>query len=258
MSETGVSIIIPVFNKIEITTNCIDHVREFNKKCVYEIIVVDNGSTDKTEEVLSNDRDIIYIRNKENLGISKAYNQTAGKAQYDILCFMHNDVFIQERNWISKIADFFVRHKEAGIVGLYGAKKIRRDGSFMGRGIVHAKSDGKSVMGGYEEVAVVDGLFMALSRYVYEKAGGFDAGYNIHYYDKDISLRTFQSGFKNYVIDIPFTHKGAGTRSAIGAGTDDVIREEMKALFLERWGRHLPADSRSIMQILRDLLKKHV
>jgi len=66
----GVSIIIPVFNKLEITRKCIDHIREFNKNYAFEIIIADNGSTDEIPDVLSNDKDIIYIRNQENLGIA--------------------------------------------------------------------------------------------------------------------------------------------------------------------------------------------
>ncbi len=138
------SIIIPVFNKVETTLKCIDTIRRFNKNSLFEIMIIDNGSTDETQRVFSsppfnsplskggNMGVVTYIRNIENPGLSKTYNNAAKLAKYNILCFMHNDVFVYEENWISKISDFIYKMPNAGIVGLYGAKTMRKDGRFKG------------------------------------------------------------------------------------------------------------------------------
>lgn len=240
MPETGVTIVIPVFNKIEITTNCIDHVREFNKKCAYEIIVVDNGSTDKTEEVLSNDKNIIYIRNQENLGISKAYNQAAEKAKHDIFCFMHNDVFLFEKEWIHKIANFIIEVPDAGIVGLYGAKTVRKDGSFKGKTIVHSKKNAPTIKGLFERVAVVDGLLMAMQKSIFKAIEGFNEDFTVHFYDKDISIRAIKKRYMNYVLNIPFEHQCAATRKQLD--NENKNREEARELFMKIWACFLPVD----------------
>jgi hypothetical protein len=85
---------------------------------------------------------------------------------------MHNEVFVFKENWGLKIRDFILETSNAGIAGFYGARGIRRDGSFMGRRIVHPKTNNGNLRGDYSEVAVVDGLFMAMRRDVYNHVGG--------------------------------------------------------------------------------------
>jgi len=122
----GISIIIPVYNKLEITLRCIEHIRKMNRKGVAEIIIVDNGSTDATPVMLSKQSDIAYIRSLENLGIAKAFNCAAENAKGDIFCFMHNDVFVHEQEWAARLAAFIRTTTDAGVVGLYGAKMLRK------------------------------------------------------------------------------------------------------------------------------------
>jgi GT2 family glycosyltransferase len=245
----GISIIIPVFNKIETTMRCIDLIREQNTGCSFEIIIVDNGSTDKTSNVFNEGEgfkaafasgQISYIRNPENLGVAKAQNRGAESAKYGILCFMHNDVFIYKKNWVSVICNFIFNTPAAGVVGLYGAKTIREDGSFRGKTIVHAKRASAAISRPFEKVAVVDGLIMAMKKNVFNTVGGFCEDCYVHYYDKDISLRAFTNGLNNFVLDIPFEHICGTTRNQIP--NEDIIRDEAQRQFVEKWKDYLPAD----------------
>lgn len=236
----GVSIIIPVFNKLEITRKSINHIREFNKNYAFEIIIADNGSTDETPDVLSKGKDIIYVRNTQNLGISKGCNIGSKTAGNRVLCFMHNDVFIFKKNWIAEIHDFISKTPNVGIVGIYGAKTLRKDGSFRGKTIVHSKKDSPSIVKSFEKVAVLDGLLMAMQVSVFEKLGGFNEVFPIHYYDKDISLRAFKNNFVNYVLNIPFEHQCAVSRKEIKE--ENKIREEARNIFIKIWEDFLPMD----------------
>ena len=249
----GVSIIIPVFNKLEITRKCIDHIREFNKNYVFEIIIVDNGSTDETPDVLSKGKDLIYLRNTENLGISKGCNIGSKTAGNRVLCFMHNDVFIFKKNWIAEIHDFISKTPNVGIVGLYGAKTLRKDGSFRGKTIVHSKKDSPSIVKSFERVAVVDGLLMAIQVSVFEKIGGFNEVFPIHYYDKDISLRAFKNNFVNYVLNIPYEHQCAVSRKEIKE--ENKIREEARNVFIKIWEDFLPMDVNTWQEKLTCIFK---
>ncbi len=261
------SIIIPVFNKIETTRKCIDSIRGQNESDAYEIIIVDNGSTDETQKYFSGgntpltplDRgeespplekgdvggfsdvtSITYIRNTENLGVAKALNIGAGAAKYDMLCFMHNDVFVLRENWTAAISKFITETKNAGVVGLYGAKVMRKDGSFRGKSIVHAKKDSPSIRKPFERVAVVDGLLMAVHKQAFEKMRGFCDGFIMHFYDKDFSMRAYRDGLLNYVLNIPFEHAASTTRSQLVQ--DDAIRGEAQENFMEVWSFYLPLD----------------
>lgn len=235
-----VSIIIPVLNKIEATIKCIDTIKRFNRNSLYEIIIIDNGSIDETPAVLANKKDIVYVRKTENLGISKAYNEGAKLAKYNILCFMHNDVFVYEEDWISKMSDFICKTPDAGIIGLYGAKTMRKDGSFRGRTIVHSKKNALAMSGFYEKVAVVDGLLMMMHRNIFDKIGGFNNEFSIHFYDKDISMRALINKMSNYVVSIPFEHLCGTTRKSVTG--ENRTRDEAQKRFMEIWNDFLPAD----------------
>ncbi len=153
---------------------------------------------------------------------------------------MHNDVFILQKNWTASLRDFITKTKNAGMIGLYGAKTLRKDGSFRGKTIVHSLMDGHSINKRFEKAAVVDGLLMASQKAVFKKIGGFCEDFPVHYYDKDISLRAIKSGLCNYVVNIPFEHVCATTRRDIKE--DDKIRDEAKDKFLIIWRNYLPAD----------------
>lgn len=270
----GVSIIIPVLNRIETTLECINRIREYNRYVTFEIIIVDNGSTDGTLDFFSDmsnppfakegkrdltplDRgeetphlqkgdeggvfnNIVYIRNSENLGVSKALNIGAGTANYDILCFMHNDVFVYEREWIYKIRDFVVNTENAGIAGLYGAKAVRADGSFRGKTIVHAIRHHPRIRGAFERVVVVDGLMMVLCRSLFKKVDGYEESFPVHFYDKDICMKTMRNDFVNYVLNIPFEHQCGTTRQNID--NENQVRDRDQKRFIEKWEGFLPKD----------------
>jgi len=245
----AVSIIIPVFNKIESTLKCVNSIREFNKDREYEIIVVDNGSTDSTPQVFSGGKASAegllrgrfkYIRNSGNLGVSRALNLGAEAAGYGILCFMHNDVFVFQEHWTSVIGGFINEMPDAGVVGLFGAKTMRTDGSFRGKTIVHSKRDNPSMRKPFERVAVVDGMLMAIKKSVFKETGGLFNDFTIHFYDKDLSMRTLKNGYVNYVLNIPFEHHCGTTRSIIDK--ENRVRGEAKKKFMEIWHKQLPVD----------------
>jgi GT2 family glycosyltransferase len=236
----GLSIIIPVYNKIETTLKCINSIFELNKSCAFEVIIVDNGSTDDTEKVLTANDKIIYIRNRENLGMAGGCNTGAGEAGYNILCFMHNDVFVSRKNWTAVINEFINETSNAGVVGLYGAKTIRKDGSFRGKSIVHAKKGNPSITRISEKTAVVDGLLMAIRKSAFKEIRGFSDDFTIHFYDKDLSMRAVKHGYVNYVLNIPFEHYCATTRENIK--TEDRVRVEAQKKFIEIWHKQLPVD----------------
>lgn len=102
------------------------------------VILINNGSICKPE-ITSNER-ITVINLKENIGQAKAVNIGLEKAKSEYVCFMHNDITINDKNWISKAVNFLKKNKQAGLVDVYGWKmvdgKILRITSLRGHGIV--------------------------------------------------------------------------------------------------------------------------
>jgi len=86
----GISFIIPAFNEEHCIVNAINSIKLFIKKDLYEIIVVDNGSTDNTF-LVSKQNDVNVIKIKR-VSISEARNFGAAKAKYPVLAFIDADV----------------------------------------------------------------------------------------------------------------------------------------------------------------------
>jgi len=211
MELDGTSIIIPCYNRLDLTSKCVASLEKLNCPDV-EIIIIDNGSTDGTGSFLEKlGGNFICHLNKENTGMVRAFNRGASAGRYETLVFMHNDIIIHDPEWTDKIRRFLASNKHAGILGLYGAKHIRKNGSFMGRGIVYSKHEDNIMRNDCSEVAVVDGVFMAMLKKVYNEIGGLDENYKMHYYDKDISLKAYIKGYRNYT-EHPFYSLGCRKR----------------------------------------------
>ena len=100
-----VSIIIPVFNKWELTLDCLKSLREHIHECPYEVIVVDNGSTDATKAELADTGAQLFgprffpVRFSENRNFGPACNAGAKHASAPILFFLNNDTRVSS-GWL--------------------------------------------------------------------------------------------------------------------------------------------------------------
>jgi len=148
---------------------------------------------------------ISYDNRFERKGICTVYNWLAQQAKFDILCFIHEDVKIHTRNWgaiLKKILD----DEEIGLVGISGAvyksaypstwSACSRD-LYRTNSIQHFKNKPEPQLSSvnpdqllYSEVAVIDGVFMATRKSVWEK-NIFDSANlkGFHGYDIDFSLQ---------------------------------------------------------------------
>ncbi|HEY9197942.1 MAG TPA: glycosyltransferase [Gammaproteobacteria bacterium] len=132
------SIIIPCFNKVEYTLKCLTSIAETNQPDDphFEVIVIDNASSDGTPELLGQlGGDVKVWRNEENIGFARANNQAALLATGDYLVMLNNDTEVKP-GWLKALADELDTHPETGIVGarlLYPNGTIQHAGVAIGR-----------------------------------------------------------------------------------------------------------------------------
>jgi GT2 family glycosyltransferase/tRNA A37 methylthiotransferase MiaB/Flp pilus assembly protein TadD len=199
------SIIIPVFNNLSLTRQCLESIGE-HTDVPHEIIVVDNGSTDGTREYLNrleaaNWARVIY--NRTNLGFAKASNQGAQAAQGEYLVFLNNDTIAQP-GWLQELAA--CARKDAKIAAV-GAKLLFPDNTVQHAGVAfthnklvyhlykHYDRDHPAV-NKEREFQAVTAACVLIKKDLFFGAGGFDESYRNGFEDVDLCFKLRQQGYK--------------------------------------------------------------
>jgi len=102
--EPEISIVIPVYNKADYTLTCLDSLSKHKSKYTFEVIVVDNASSDRTPLLVAKVPGIKYIRNKNNEGFVGGCNKGVNLAQGKVIVLLNNDTVVQT-NWLDALVD---------------------------------------------------------------------------------------------------------------------------------------------------------
>lgn len=198
-----VSIIIPVFNKVDLTRQCLTALAQVTQGVDYEVIVVDNHSTDGTVDFLTTlGGDVQVISNPDNLGFAKACNQGARAARGRHLLFLNNDT-IPLPGWLPAMLQEFEASSDVAVVG---SKLLYEDGTVQHAGVAFSRIwfTPYHIYGGMpadsacvnhrRELQCVTAACMLVRREAFEQAGGFDEGYCNGFEDVDFCLKIREQG----------------------------------------------------------------
>jgi GT2 family glycosyltransferase/glycosyltransferase involved in cell wall biosynthesis len=205
MDPKKVTIVILTWNGLNYTKRCLETLRALTDFQNYEVVVVDNGSTDGSVEYL---RSIVWIRlilNSSNRGFAKANNQAIEMCD-DVsdVVLLNNDTEILQRNWLTKLQETAYQTPAIGIVG---ARLRRPDGmlqhagtympidTFWGQQLGSLEKD----INQYNQDTEVEGVVFAcvyIKRNVLQKVGPLDEDYFSYFEDTDYCLRAKRHGFK--------------------------------------------------------------
>jgi len=229
----------------------------------FALVVVDNGSTDDTPRWFGEFPyawPLRYERNPTNASVLAAYNQAWRLADTEFVCFLHNDTTMLDPRWLRHLLTPLAS-PDIGLSGLYGVKRVRRDGRYAGRTIVHSLAEGPTVRPPWEEVAAVDGVCLCLRRDVLEAVGGVDEGYGFfHGYDRDLSFAVRETSRRCVTVYAPFHHAGGGTRTRGFVSHPERERRDLaeRRAAIERFARkfahRLPSDVRPASTRVTDWL----
>ncbi|MEA3305806.1 MAG: glycosyltransferase [Candidatus Omnitrophota bacterium] len=256
MEAKSVSIVIAVCNLLGFTRLCVDYIRK-NTVVPYELVVVDNGSTDGTREYfeeLSKELDVKYLRNETNLGPIIAINQGIKASKYKYICQMHNDVVIFEKGWLHKITSIMESNPNIGIACLAGRQYIRKNCSCDEDTLKHNLLSiglNKPMEKTAEDIAVIDGLCFVFTKKLVEKIGFLDETYGMmHFYDMDFSLASLKAGYRNTAVNVLAFHVGNGGTTRRSDYYKRLIPNDLKLynrnsrIFKKKWKNMLPCDVR--------------
>ena len=224
------SIIILSYNTKELTVKCLESIvsqyMEQLENGEFEIIVVDNASTDGSPSVISNFQfpisNLKIIENKENVGFAKGCNVGAKAAKGEYVLFLNSDTEVLDRGFL-KMVEFLDKNPKIGILG---GRLLNPDNS-------PQPSTGKfytpfnlflMLIGGerfgllrkspknIEKVDWVSGGCMMVKKDVFKKLKGFDENFFMYVEDMEICFRAKKLGFLTYFYpNISIFHKKLGS-----------------------------------------------
>ena len=111
-----VSIIIPVFNHLRDTLECLASVIVHTPSNDYEVIVIDDGSTDRSATVLPLVKRLRYFRNETRVGFPVCCNRSAAMARGELVCFLSNGAQVTP-GWLPPLLDTFSSLERVGAAG---------------------------------------------------------------------------------------------------------------------------------------------
>jgi len=228
MSGAFVSVIVPVYNRASEVHKCLDAlINQTYPREQYEIIVVDDYSTDDLKEVVEAYPSVQYVLNSLEFCLPAARNMGIARAKGEIIVFLDDDAIV-EKEYIEKIVDVF--RSNEGIGGVTGRLKdveiqeIKK--GFLGRIMaLYAKIFGVSgffssqkgvgrvletgfLISNFEQHRVLSqvewlsGCNMSYRKKAVEEVGLFDPRFDGHSYfeDADFSYRILKKGYRLYSV----------------------------------------------------------
>ena len=211
------SIIILTYNNLKYTKQCIESIKKYTKNTDYEIIVIDNNSTDNTKKYLKENKDIKVIFNKENLGFPKGCNQgiEIASKENDIL-LLNNDTIVTT-NWLENLKIALYSSDLIGATGSVCNQNENRQGIDFNYSNLEemqklAKENNISNPDRWEEKIFLIGFCILIKREVIEQLKKLDEDYSPGYIeDNDLSLRIIKLGYKLLLCHDSFIHHYLGT-----------------------------------------------
>jgi glycosyltransferase involved in cell wall biosynthesis len=186
------SVIIPVYNREKYIKDCLESVlNQKNPGCKYEVIVVDDGSTDSTPKILSEFRDkIIYMRIKNSGRPAVPRNVGLRIANGELVAFQDSDDIWLENKLEEQLKDFNKKY----ILSYANARVVDDNGNLLGRNIInnHQAYSG-DVFGHLIKENFVSTLTVIAGKKVIMDLGGFDESKN-YLEDYDMWLRMSLKG----------------------------------------------------------------
>lgn len=216
MKRVDVSVIFVYYNTPSEILDAVSSIKKAINKSSYEIIIVDNDSTEKLPKKILKNEKIIYIRNK-NTGYGMGLNRGAEKAHGKYLLLANPDL-IFEKNSIEILLKKMKSDKSIGVIGpafLDEKKRIRKVGNsipVVPDAIFALSSINKIFPNNYfskkyflsnfdrkneKEIPVLCGACMMIRNEVFKKIKGFDKRFFMYFEEADICYRIRKTGLKN-------------------------------------------------------------
>ncbi len=235
-----ISVVLVLHNRAELTLQCLYSILQSYAR-PYEVIIVDNASTDETERLLKRVEGVRVIQNEQNLHYLLACNQASEEAKGDYLLLLNNDAQLQAHSLLSALTTL----ESSEDIGAVGGKIILPDGTLQEAGSI-IWADGSCL--GYgrgssplspafmfkRDVDYCSGVFLLTKRDLFLADGGFDKAYVPAYYEEtDYCVRLWSKGKRVvYDPDVTVLHHEFASSASSEAAIE--LQTKQRSVFLAR------------------------
>jgi O-antigen biosynthesis protein len=275
-----VSIIIPSKNKSTILDACIHSLVNNSSYKNFEIIIIDNGSEEKSffssvaNWEFQYPQQIRCYRMDIPFNYSILNNRAAEFANGEYLLFLNNDTQVISENLIEEL----IKIAQLNDVGAVGPKLLYPNNTIQHAGIVLSLGDtGEHIYSGAHKdtagyfnntncltnYSAVTGACMMIKKERFEEVGGFDEGLAVDCNDVELCCRLYTAGYHNvYVPWVKMYHYECLTRGNPIISNQSMVRQsEEKKYFINKWGHIIKNDpfyNKNLTRISKKYELKHV
>lgn len=236
----GTSIVIPTYNQLNMLMQCIGSIME-NTDLPYEIIVVDNASSDGTAAYLEGlGGQVRYRLLDQNRGFAGAINSGMMMAKGRTILLLNNDTLVTD-NWLENLLTCLLSDESIGMVGpvtnyISGDQKINVPYDDIADMPKFARENNISDPSRWRQIDRLTGFCLLFRRELFEGIGYFDEGFEIgNFEDDDYNIRVRLLG-KNLVMaqDTFIHHFGSVSMKALGDRFQEV-NDRNQVYFMDKW-----------------------
>ena len=240
MDKNQVDLVMVTYNSRFVLPTFFKSLRKHTKS-PFQLLVIDNNSTDGTRAYLQSLLKEPFFRdkmrlvfNKTNLGLAKAWNQAVKLTSGQFILFLNPDLVLT-KGCLSKLVKSAARHEKAMVVG---AKILNPDGTIYHAGATgkirgRGKQDRPGLYDREAKVHWVQGSCFLVKREVFQKVGGFDERFFVYGEEVDFCRRVRQAGYDVLYAPVPIYHYRQG--SAITPKVRSQLRRRSARLLKEKW-----------------------
>lgn len=242
-----ISIIVLSYNTYSSTKRCIESIKA-NTTIDYNLVVVDNGSSDQSVEYLKSLKGVKVVLNDKNIGVSKGWNKgIKGVDKSSDIVVLNSDVLVP-KGWLRTLSETAYDDPSIGVVGCrikgLGSQKnhLLHTGAIIQRNGMGQENDWGIPLVDYgqcqlnRKVQIVVGACMYLKREVLDIVGLFDEQYTPAYFeDSDMCLKIAQAGYKVYYCgQVTLLHEHGATGKANKINVSALL-ETNRHKFMTKW-----------------------
>lgn len=195
------SIVILGHNQFEYTEKCFKTIYQ-HTKCRFEIVFVDQGSTDETVDIPTLYPKVRYFRSETNLGVAGGRNFGLKQIRGQVVCILDNDLEVVPE-WDTRLLTALDSAPDVGMVGTHGSMMPDT-----GKQFLPVPRDG------INECNILQGLTQLFWSDVYGQVGPLDENMVWHE-DSEFSHRIFKAGYRLLCVPIDMPHRGNLTTLAV-------------------------------------------